>query len=76
MEYDVKAFLRFALDHFDLKILSEQGDLFELEYGYTIEVEGQQLFKLLHQGEVVAPFAGVEELCAFIKMDRQQYEKN
>ena len=47
-----------------------------LSKGYSIEVEGPQLYKLLQQDQVVAPFASVEELCLFIKMDMQLNEES
>ena len=74
-DYNPKEFLLFALNHFGLTVNHTEGKMVYLEKGYTIEVEGQQLFKLLHQGEVVAPFASVEELCHFIQSDLQQHEE-
>ncbi|HFC00224.1 MAG TPA: hypothetical protein ENJ53_05415 [Phaeodactylibacter sp.] len=73
-DFDPKAFLLFALHHFDLKIKSQEGEIIELEKGYTIEIEGQNLFKLLHENQVIAPFSDLEELCKFIKQDMQLNE--
>ncbi len=75
-EYDVADFLRFALQHFDIQILRMEGATFDLEQGYAIEIESDQLFKLMYQQQVIAPFNNVEELCNFIKMDMQLHEKN
>ena len=47
-----------------------------LNQAYTIEVEGQQLYKLMQDRQVVAPFSDVEELCRFIKMDMQLNEES
>ncbi len=69
MDYDPKEFLLFALDHFGIEVVAQQGHLITLEKGYAIEIEGKNLFKLLQGGQVVAPFADVEALCRFIKMD-------
>lgn len=68
-DYDPKAFLLFALNHFGLKVRQEDGKMIYLEKDYTIEIEGNNLFKLLQGGQVIAPFADVEELCDFIKKD-------
>ena len=71
MDYDPKEFLLFALAHFGIEAISQEGNLVMLEKGYTIEIEGENLFKLLQDGMVVAPFADVEALCQFIKMDQK-----
>lgn len=68
------AFLFFLLEHFDLKILNQSGKLIQLESDYTIEIEGDHLFKLMQGGQVIAPFNQVEELCQFIKQDMQLNE--
>lgn len=75
-DYDPKDFLLFALNHFDIQVHSHEGKMVYLDMEYTIEIEGKNLYKLLQGGQVVAPFADVEELCNFIKMDRQLNEKN
>ena len=65
-----KAFLLFCLKHFGLKVIKEEDDkLFFLEQGYCIELESNGLLKLLHAGQVIAPFSDVEELCDFIQQD-------
>jgi hypothetical protein len=66
-DYDPREFLLFALHHFDIKVAAAEDKLIRTEGGYAIEVEGQHLFKLLWQGQVVAPFDSVETLCRFIK---------
>ncbi len=68
-DYDPKAFLLFALNHFKLAVQGEEEKMVYLEKGYTIEIEGAQLFKLSQGGQVIAPFGEVEELCDFIKKD-------
>ncbi|MEM6316553.1 MAG: hypothetical protein AAF960_02730 [Bacteroidota bacterium] len=67
--YNPKELLLFACNHFDLPVENHDGKIVHLEKGYTVEVEGQRLFKLLHDNQVVAPFDDVEELCHFIKQD-------
>lgn len=76
MEVDPKAFLRFGLQHFGIKILSEEGAMFYLEHHYAVEIEKNGLFKLTQDKQVVAPFSDVEELCVFIKKDIELNEKN
>ncbi|MEM9917428.1 MAG: hypothetical protein AAF990_04995 [Bacteroidota bacterium] len=75
-DYDPKAFLLFALGHYQLTVVSEDGKMVYLDRGYAIEIEGQKLFKLLQDGQVIAPFADVAELCQFIKTDQLQYGKD
>ncbi len=69
LDYDPKDYLLFGLKHFDISVIKVEGKIIELEKGYTIEIEGKELFKLIHTGQVVAPFSDVEELCEFIKKD-------
>lgn len=75
-QYDPKEFLMFALNHFDLKVDSHEGKMVYVEKNYSIEVEGQKLFKLSQNNQVIAPFSNVEELCKFIKQDIQLNEEN
>lgn len=65
---DPKELLVLVLNGMDIKILNNTNKVLEVENDYTIEVEGKSLYKLLHKGQVVAPFADVVELCGFIKM--------
>lgn len=52
---------------FGLPVLHQQGNQIETQSGYVIEVEGTGLYKLIHLGDVIAPFDDLEELCVFIK---------
>lgn len=67
-KYDPRELLLLVLNGMDVKIISESEKYVEVENGYTIEVEGKSLYKLMHRGLVVAPFADVVEMCGFIKM--------
>jgi hypothetical protein len=67
-KYDPRELLLMVLNGMDVKIISESEKYVEVENGYTIEVEGKSLYKLMHRGQVVAPFADVVEMCGFIKM--------
>ena len=68
--------LLLAFKYFDLEMVTQSESKVELLEGYTIEIEGNNLFKLLQEGQVIAPFADVEELCDFIKMDMKINEEN
>ena len=70
-QFDPRAFLLFGLKHYEIKLVEEKGNMLHLEHSYQIEIEGPSLFKLIHEGQVVAPFGGVEELCEFLKQDIQ-----
>ncbi|MBX2877239.1 MAG: hypothetical protein KTR30_34280 [Saprospiraceae bacterium] len=75
-DFDPKEFLLFALHHFGLEVQDQVGKMVYLKQAYAVEVEGKNLFKLLQEGQVVAPFSDVEELCTFIKMDMQLNEES
>lgn len=70
-EFDPKAFLLFGLDHFNIEVRKEEGKHIHLVHDYAIEIEGPSLFKLMHEGHVVAPFRSVEAMCEFIRADIQ-----
>ena len=67
-QYEPKELLLLVLKGMDIAILSENGKIVAVENGYTIEVEGKGLYKLLHNNQVVAPFLDVVEMGEFIKM--------
>lgn len=67
-KYDPKELLLLVLKGMEIEILQHDGKYVEVENGYTVEVEGKSLYKLLCKGKVVAPFADVVEMCGFIKM--------
>lgn len=66
---DPKEFLLFGLNHFQIGIEKEEGKYIHLEKEYLVEIEGPSLYKLMHKGQVVGPFASVENLCDFLKQD-------
>ncbi|MGY6743239.1 MAG: hypothetical protein ACXIUQ_10925 [Cecembia sp.] len=55
------------MKQFNLPVLTQHGKHIETQNGYVIEVEGPDLYKLIHLGDVIAPFDDLEELCGFIK---------
>lgn len=67
-QFDPKELLLLVLSGMDIAVIREEGQHVEVENGYTIEVEGKSLYKLLYRNQVVAPFADVVEMCGFIKL--------
>jgi hypothetical protein len=63
---DAKTILLGALQYYNIEILQEAGQHITVGRGYTIEVESNGLYKLCSDGQVVAPFDDVDELCRFI----------
>ena len=57
------------LNHYDIPIVNDKDKIIELEKDYEVEIEANGIFKLRSEGLVVAPFADLDELCRFIKMD-------
>nr|WP_287937489.1 hypothetical protein [Algoriphagus sp.] len=55
------------MQRFELPVLNHQENQIETQAGYIIEVERLGLYKLIHLGDVIAPFDDLEELCLFIK---------
>ena len=71
---DPKEFLIFGLKHFEIDIVQIDNNVIHISNNYQIEIEGNQLYKLLHEGAVIAPFNSVEELCNFVKQDMKLNE--
>lgn len=67
--FDPKEYLLFGLKHFEIDIEKQAGKYVHLPKDYVIEIEGPNLYKLMQDGAVIAPFDDVEELCLFIKQD-------
>jgi hypothetical protein len=68
-EINYREFLRFALQHFNIAVLSETEKFIELEKDYRIEWENDHLYKLIYKGQVISPFNDIERLCYFIQED-------
>lgn len=64
-----KELLLLVLAGMDIPVLADEGQYVKVANGYTIEVEGQSLYKLTQHGQVIAPFADVVEMCEMIKME-------
>lgn len=67
-QYTPKELLLLVLAGMDIAVLSEDGNNVYVANEYIIEVEGASLYKLVHKGQVVAPFNDVIQMCNFIKM--------
>jgi hypothetical protein len=63
---DAKKILLGALDHYNIEIIDGSNNHVRVGRGYAIEVEANGLYKLMSDGQVVAPFDDVDELCRFI----------
>lgn len=68
-EINYREFLRFALHHFNITVVSETEKFITLEKDYWIEWENDQLYKLIYKGQIVSPFDDIEEMCSFIQQD-------
>lgn len=66
---NIHEFLAFAFKHYGFEVTNQEGRHYHLASGHEVEVEGQSLFRLSYDGEVIAPFGEVEEMCEFIKQD-------
>jgi hypothetical protein len=51
---------------YELPIISKKGNVIETKAGFVIEIENENLFKLKHSGDVIAPFGDIDEMCSFI----------
>ena len=67
--FDPQEFLLFGLNHYEIPVEKVEGKMVSLQHQYIIEIEGPSLYKLIHEGQVVAPFADVQQLCEFIRQD-------
>jgi hypothetical protein len=66
--YDPKELLLMVMQGMEVDVIKEEGKFIHTINNYVIEVEGKSLYKLMHNGFVVSPFADVVEMCGFIKM--------
>ncbi len=55
-----------ALQYYGIPALLVKDKLVEVINGYSIEVESNGIYKLYSDGNVVAPFDDLDELCRFI----------
>lgn len=55
-----------CLAYYGIPVSRWVGEMALLEKGYAVEVESNGLYRLMSEGEVVAPFDDLDELCSFI----------
>lgn len=67
VDYNESDFVEYALTQMDIKILKRDGNLFELERGFSVEVEKTDLYRLSSEGWVISPFEDIGKMCEFIK---------
>ncbi len=67
VNYNESDFVEYALTQMDIKILKRDKNLFELERGFSVEVEKTDLYRLSSEGWVISPFEDIGKMCEFIK---------
>ncbi len=55
-----------ALKVYEIEIVAIDGNHVKLQNNYEVEVEKNNLYKLISNGNIVAPFSDLNELCRFI----------
>lgn len=63
-----KEILLDALRYYGIEIIDDSTSKIQLSGGYIIEIESNGLYKLLADGQVIAPFDDLDELCRFVLM--------
>jgi len=56
-----------VLQNMEISIIRENGNCIWTDGGFSIEIEGPYLYKLLHEDDVIAPYQDVMDMCVFIK---------
>lgn len=67
VNYNESDFVEYALTQMDIKILKRDNKFFELERGFSVEVETTDLYRLSSEGWVISPFEDIGKMCEFIK---------
>jgi len=55
-----------ALRYYEIAVSSKNDNIIKVIKNYSIEVEQNGIFKLYDDGNVIAPFDDIDELCRFI----------
>lgn len=63
---DAKEFLLGALNYYNIEVIQQNGNTVFIGRSYEIEIEANGLYKLKSDGQVIAPFDDVDELCRFV----------
>ncbi|HAK76667.1 MAG TPA: hypothetical protein DCR35_10170 [Runella sp.] len=67
MNYNEADFVQYALQQMEIPILHRNGNYFDLAGGFSLEVEGRDLYRLSFEQWVISPFDDIGTLCQFIK---------
>ncbi len=57
-----------VLKAYEIDIVAVEGKHIKLQNNFEIEVEKNKLYKLISNGNIIAPFNDLNELCRFILM--------
>ncbi|GHT27531.1 MAG: hypothetical protein GTN67_04750 [Hydrotalea flava] len=57
-----------ALQYYSIEIIKQENNRIYIGRNYDIEIETNGLYKLRSDGQVIAPFDDVDELCRFVLM--------
>ena len=55
-----------ALKVYEIEVIEIECNREKLQNNYEVEVEKNQLYKLIDDGYIVAPFSDLNDLCRFI----------
>ncbi|MFZ6024559.1 MAG: hypothetical protein ACOYVG_08920 [Bacteroidota bacterium] len=55
-----------ALQYYSIEVIKIEADKVTIGRNYEVELEANGLYKLISDGQVVAPFDDVDELCRFV----------
>ncbi|MBX9892868.1 MAG: hypothetical protein K2Y12_11155 [Chitinophagaceae bacterium] len=55
-----------CLRYYSIEIVNVDDNIITIGRNYKIEVEANGLYKLMSDGQVIAPFDDVDELCRFV----------
>jgi hypothetical protein len=63
---NAKEILMGALQYYSIAIIKIENNKITIGRNYEVEIESNGLYKLLSDGQVIAPFDDVDELCRFV----------
>jgi hypothetical protein len=63
---EAKQLLLGALAYYKIDVLHVDNQFISIIKDYRIEIEQNGIYKLIENGQVIAPFADIDELCQFI----------
>lgn len=63
---DAKELLINALEYYNIGVIKEESSRVFIDRNYEVEIETSGLYKLFSDGQVIAPFDDIDELCRFV----------